>query len=64
AAGCGELNLWVVQGCPYRNWLESRGFTTTDADHQPMLARSFNGFPATYPEGHCSFSYGDGDSQF
>ena len=64
AAGYGEVNLWAIEGYPYRAWLESAGFTTTDADRQPLLARPLNGFQALFPEGNCSLSYGDGDSQY
>lgn len=64
ADGYGEVNLWAVQGYPYRRWLEAWGFTTTPADHQPLLARPFNAFMPVYPEGDCCLSYGDGDSQY
>jgi len=64
AVECGELNLWVIQGYPYRHWLESRGFTTTAVDYQPLLARPFNGFAPIFPRGCCSLSYGDGDTQY
>lgn len=62
AAGCGELNLWAAQGCPYRKWLEASGFLPSH--RQPLLARTLNGSTVRYPSGPCCLSYGDGDSQY
>jgi hypothetical protein len=62
AAGCDELNLWSIQGYPYRTALESMGFAAYA--RQPLLARTFDGPPAQYPVGAASLSYGDGDTLY
>jgi hypothetical protein len=62
AADCDELNLWAVQGYPYRAYLEGSGFSPVL--RQPLVARSYNGSTPAYPGGYCSLSYGDGDSQY
>jgi len=62
ATGCDELNLWAVQGYPYRTFLESSGFSPSH--RQPLLAWPYNGFPVPYPSGSCSLAYGDGDTQY
>lgn len=62
AQGCGELNLWAIQGYPYRPFLETRGFAPSF--RQPLLARAYDGSPVPYPGGNCSLMYGDGDTQY
>jgi hypothetical protein len=62
ATGCNELNLWSVEGDPYRRRLETMGFAA--GFRQPFLARQYDGSPIRYPGGACSLSYGDGDSQY
>jgi hypothetical protein len=62
AANCQELNLWSVQGYPYRGVLESIGFSVYG--RQPLLARTFDGSRPEYPAGLCSLSYGDGDTLY
>ncbi len=62
AAGSNELNLWAVQGYPYRPFLESQGFSPSH--RQPLLIRRYNGASPPYPEGKCSLCYGDGDTQY
>lgn len=62
AADCDELNLWSVQGYPYRSALESMGFTA--GFRQPLIARTYDGSAITYPDGGCSLSYGDGDTLY
>ena len=64
AMGCEELNLWAVQGYPYRGSLEAMGFSTGGSARQPLLARTFDRDPIEYPEGACSLSYGDGDTLY
>jgi hypothetical protein len=62
ATGCGELNLWAVQGYPYRTFLEAIGFSA--GHRQPLLARPYDGTTIAYPGGNCSLMYGDGDTQY
>jgi Acetyltransferase (GNAT) domain len=62
AQGADELNLWAVQGYPYRASLEAMGFSASH--RQPLIARSYNGLSPAYPGGDCSLSYGDGDTQY
>jgi hypothetical protein len=62
AADCDELNLWAALGYPYRPALEKMGFTA--GFRQPLLIRPYNGLPPAYPDGSCSLSYGDGDTQY
>ena len=64
AVGSDELNLWAIQGYPYRAALEAIGFGTAGAPRQPLLARSFTGSPLKYPEGAASLAYGDGDTLY
>jgi hypothetical protein len=61
-AGCHELNLWSVQGYPYRAALESMGFSLHA--RQPLMARTLTQRQPEYPNGPCCLSYGDGDSQY
>jgi hypothetical protein len=62
AAGCDELNLWAVQGYPYRPFLEAMGFSA--GFRQPLVVRAYNGSPPGYPGEACSLMYGDGDTQY
>ena len=62
ANGCNELNLWAVQGYPYRASLDAGGFASWH--RQPLVARTFDGPKVEYPQGACSLGYGDGDSQY
>lgn len=62
AAGCDELNLWAVEGDPYRCALERMGFSASH--RQPLLVRRYDGGPVAYPAGACSLSYGDGDTLY
>jgi hypothetical protein len=62
AGGCKELNLWAVQGYPYRTYLEQNGFAFSH--RQPLIAKTLDGSVVEYPVGPCSLSYGDGDSQY
>jgi hypothetical protein len=64
AVGCHELNLWVIQGYPYRRLIESMQFVSKDALRQPIIVRTFDGSSVPLPRGCASFSYGDGDSQY
>jgi hypothetical protein len=64
ACDCQELNLWAVQGYVYRTSLESLGFVPRESARQPLIARPLNSPLMTFPEGCCSLSYGDGDSQY
>jgi len=63
ANDCDELNLWAIQGYPYRARLEARGFSA-DAAPQPLLARTCDGTVIPYPAGEASLCYGDGDTQY
>jgi len=62
ASGSDELNLWAVQGYPYRPALETMGFSASW--RQPLIIRSYKLPAPRYPEGECSLSYGDGDTQY
>ena len=62
ADGSDELNLWAACGYPYRPALEAMGFVP--GFRQPLLLRPYNGAPPAYPDGSCSLSYGDGDTQY
>ena len=62
ASGCDELNLWAVQGYPYRTYLEKNGFVPSH--RQPLLAKTFDGSVVDFPLGASSLCYGDGDSQY
>jgi hypothetical protein len=62
ATGCDELNLWAVQGYPYRCYLESMGFAA--GFRQPLLVRTYHGAAPAYPVGDGSLMYGDGDIQY
>jgi len=62
AAGCDELNLWAIDGYPYRPFLEANGFVPSY--RQPLLVRSYDGARIPYPGGNCSLMYGDGDTQY
>lgn len=62
ASDCNEVNLWAVQGYPYRDALESLGFTA--GFRQPLIVRTYDGTPIGYPNGPCSLSYGDGDTLY
>jgi L-amino acid N-acyltransferase YncA len=62
ADGSDELNLWAVQGYPYRGALEGHGLTS--AARQPLIARSYDGSTQRYPGGACFLSYGDGDTLY
>jgi hypothetical protein len=62
AAGCDELNLWAIQGYPYRGFLEAAGFEPSR--RQPLLAKTLDGSSILFPDGNSSLSYGDGDSQY
>jgi hypothetical protein len=62
AAGCEELNLWAIQGYPYRSFLEAAGFEVSR--RQPLLAKSLDGDSVVFPAGNSSLSYGDGDCQY
>lgn len=62
ATDCNELNLWSIQGYPYRSALEDMGFSVYA--RQPLLARTFDGRAPEYPSGACSLSYGDGDTLY
>ena len=62
AAACDELNLWSVQGYPYRNALEAAGFTP--GFRQPLIVRTYDRSPVQYPDGYCSLMYGDGDTLY
>jgi hypothetical protein len=62
AAGSDELNLWAVDGYPYRPALEGMGFSP--GFRQPLVIRSYAGTAPLYPGGCCSLSYGDGDTQY
>jgi len=62
AAGFDELNLWAVDGYPYRNGLESIGFAASF--RQPLIVRTYDGSMLAYPDGQASFTYGDGDSLY
>lgn len=62
AGDCEELNLWAVQGYPYRSSLESMGFAASF--RQPLIVRTYDSSPLSYPTGKGSLSYGDGDSLY
>ncbi len=62
AQGSDELNLWAMQGYPYRSALEGMGFLP--GFRQPLIVRSYSGDSPSYPCGECSLSYGDGDTQY
>lgn len=62
AADCNELNLWAAQGYPYRAALTGCGFEA--GFRQPLIARTYDRSPISYPEGECSLSYGDGDTLY
>jgi hypothetical protein len=64
ADGLGEVNLWAVEGYPYRCALERIGFSPNDAARQPVIARAYDGTRLEYPPGKCSLSYGDGDTLY
>ena len=59
-----EINLWAVQGYVYGEALKSIGYTPNQAAYQPFIARPYNSRPLTYPQGQCSFGYGDGDTLY
>jgi hypothetical protein len=63
SAGANELNLWAVKGYPYREGLEELGFRGI-MPYQPLIVRVFDATAAVYPDGECSFSYGDGDTLY
>jgi hypothetical protein len=62
AAGFDELNLWAIQGYPYRPLLETMGFSP--GFRQPLLLRSYDNVVVPFPGGDCSLMYGDGDTQY
>jgi hypothetical protein len=64
AVNCNELNLWAIQGYPYRNFLERMGFGSRDAVPQPLAVRTLDGSSVEFPNGNASFSYGDGDTVY
>jgi hypothetical protein len=64
AEGCDEVNLWAIQGYRYREALEALGFEVNPAARQPFIARSYDGSRVRFPEGDCSFGYGDGDTLY
>jgi Acetyltransferase (GNAT) domain len=64
ASDCDEVNLWAIQGYPYRDALEAMGFTVNPAARQPFIARPYDGSPIRFPDGPSSFGYGDGDTLY
>jgi len=59
--GCDELNLWCVDGYPYRKKLEESGFIQRDSARQPIITRPLVGDIPSLPDGVWSFMYGDAD---
>ena len=64
ADGCDEVNIWAIQGYPYRQSLEALGYMPNPAARQPFIARPYDGTPVRFPDGPCSFGYGDGDTLY
>jgi hypothetical protein len=64
AADCDELNLWTIEGYPYREFLQNAGFSVRDPAPQPLAVRTCDDSPVVFPAGGSSFSYGDGDTVY
>jgi hypothetical protein len=64
ADGYDEINLWAVRGYVYGDALQSIGYAPNQAAYQPFIARPYVPGPLVYPQGVCSFGYGDGDTLY
>lgn len=59
--GCEKIDLWSVDGYPYRKRLEELGYVAVENGSRPIAIRTIDGSKLTFPGGPASFMFGDGD---